>query len=285
MPFGNPQSDVAAPPLVERPVGGEHGVDTAVGQRLAKRPRRLQIGEIANHVPVVVARVADLQLIEAVGTQLAPGDVPQPAQSVSDAHPGEDASGPRDGLPAGAARRRCDRDIAMFGFCKKRKVRESALPPSEPVESPERALGSFAGSEGTLVVGRQVGGGGVDPSSVESGLGAADGLAALAQLGPMIQKAITEGNVQIVHGPAQTVDLRGTGIREQILGIMQEHGIDAEAGTAATSVDTADYGEMQRQILDALSSHGVDLGATGEGGGDQQTGQTEIDTRPRDAGD
>ena len=173
----------------------------------------------------------------------------------------------------------------MFGFFKNRKERESALPPSEPVESPDRALGSFAGSEGKPVVGRQVGGGGFDPSSAESGLGAADGLAALAQLGPMIQKAITEGNVQIVHGPAQTVDLRGTGLREQILGIMQEHGIDAEAGTGATSVDAADYGEMQRQILDALSNHGVDLGATGEGGGGQQTGQTEIETRPRDAGD
>ena len=101
----------------------------------------------------------------------------------------------------------------------------------------------------------------------------------------MIQKAITERNVQIVQGPAQTVDLRGTGLREQILGIMQEHGIDPEPGTAATSVDAGDYGEMQRQILVALSSHGADLGARGEGGGDKQTGQTEIETRPRDAGD
>ena len=172
----------------------------------------------------------------------------------------------------------------MFGFFKNRRARESALPPSEPVELPDRALGSFAGPEGQPVVGRQIDGG-FDPASAQSGLGAADGLAALAQLGPMIQKAIAEGNVQIAQGPARTIDLRGTGLREQILGIMQEHGIDAEAGTAATSVNAADYGEMQKQILDALSNHGVDLGATGDQRGDPRTRQTEIDSGARDAGD
>ena len=90
----------------------------------------------------------------------------------------------------------------------------------------------------------------------------ADGLAALAQLGPMIQKAIAEGNVQIEHGESQTLDMRGTGLREEIIGIMQQHGIDAEAGTAA-NVDASAYGDMQQQILAALAKHGIDPGASG----------------------
>jgi hypothetical protein len=69
----------------------------------------------------------------------------------------------------------------------------------------------------------------------------AGGLAALSQLGPMIQKAIAEGDVQIEQGGSQTIDMRGTGLREEILGIMEQHGIDPETGTAQ-NVDANAYG-------------------------------------------
>ena len=142
--------------------------------------------------------------------------------------------------------------MGLFSFFKDRRAKESAVPPSQ-------TLGSFANPEGHAVVGRQVGAG---SSEIQSVPGMADGLAALTQLGPMIQKAIAEGNVQIEQGQSQTIDMRGTGLREEILGIMQQHGIDAESGTAR-NVDAGAYGDMQRQLLDALARHGIDPGASG----------------------
>lgn len=141
--------------------------------------------------------------------------------------------------------------MGLFSFFKDRRAKESAVPPSE--------IGSFANPEGQAVVGRQVGAGSADIQRVP---GMAGGLAALSQLGPMIQKAIAEGNIQIEQGGSQTIDMRGTGLREEILGIMQQHGIDAESGTAQ-NVDAGAYGDMQRQLLDALARHGIDPGASG----------------------
>jgi hypothetical protein len=142
--------------------------------------------------------------------------------------------------------------VGLFSFFKDRRAKESAVPPSE-------TLGSFANPEDQAVVGQQVGAGGADIQSVP---GTADGLAALLQLGPMIQRAIAEGNVQVEQSRSQTIDMRGTGLREEILGIMQQHGIDAESGTAQ-NVDAAAYGDMQRQLLDALARHGIDPGTSG----------------------
>ena len=56
--------------------------------------------------------------------------------------------------------------------------------------------------------------------------------------------------------------MRGTGLREEILGIMEQHGIDPESGTAQ-NVDANAYGDMQQQILEALARHGIDPGAGG----------------------
>ena len=75
------------------------------------------------------------------------------------------------------------------------------------------------------------------------GLGAMDGLKMLAQLGPMIQQAMASGNVQISQGEPQVLDMRGSGLREEIIGIMNEHGIDPAAGTANQNIDASAYGE------------------------------------------
>jgi hypothetical protein len=149
--------------------------------------------------------------------------------------------------------------MGLGDFFRRRRERESAMPPSPQVDQPSEALGSFASPEGQPVVGRQVGGDQL--SSVEFGdmPGMADGLAALSQLGPMIEKAVAEGNVQIEQGGSQTIDMRGTGLREEIFEIMRQHGIDPETGAAA-NVNAADYGDMQRQILEALSRHGLNFG-------------------------
>ena len=146
--------------------------------------------------------------------------------------------------------------MGLFGFFKRRREQESAV----QLPDPAAELGSFAKEEG--VVGRQVGDGGPQASIDLQGLGMMDGLAMLSQLGPIIQKAIAEGNVTIEQGPAQTLDLRGTGLREEIVGIMKQHGIDPDGQTAA-NVDASGYGDMQQQILAALAKHGIDPGASG----------------------
>jgi hypothetical protein len=155
-----------------------------------------------------------------------------------------------------------------MGFFSRRRKRESAIP-----ESTDATLGSFARSEGQPVVGQQVGGG--QPAIDVEGLSGLDGLQMLAQLGPMIQQAMASGNVQVSQGEPEVLDLRGTGLREEILGIMSEHGIDPEAGTAGQSIDASAYGNMQQQIMEALAKHGVDTAPGWSPGG----------TQPPDEGD
>ena len=138
--------------------------------------------------------------------------------------------------------------MGLFDFFRNRRQRESALEQAET----ETDLGTFAKPEGQDVVGQQVAG----------APGFSGGDVDLSQLGSMIQSAIEHGNVTIEQGPSQTIDMRGTGLREEILGIMQQHGLNPEGG-ASMNVNAGDYGDMQKQIMDALSKHGVNI----DGGG------------------
>ena len=142
----------------------------------------------------------------------------------------------------------------MFDFFKRRRERESAV----QVQEPSQALGSFAKSD--EVVGQQVGGGSPEASFDLQGLGAMDGLAMLSQLGPMIQKAIAEGNVTIEQGPSQTIDMRGSALGEEVREILKQHGLDPDGATAPQSIDPSGYGDMQQQILGALAKHGFHTG-------------------------
>jgi hypothetical protein len=144
------------------------------------------------------------------------------------------------------------------GFFSRRRKQESAIPPS----ANEQALGSFANPEGQPVVGQPVPGG--QPGAIDlQSMGGVDGLAALAQLGPMIQQAMASGNVQISQGDPAVLDMRGSGLREEIMGIMSQHGIDTGGGSANQNVDASAYGDMQKQILEALAKHGIDPNASG----------------------
>jgi hypothetical protein len=149
----------------------------------------------------------------------------------------------------------------MFNFFRKRRERESALGASPA--APSEALGSFARSEGQPVVGQQLGGTQVGGVGFAGGADLTEALTVLSQLGPMVQQAIAQGNVTVEQGEAQTIDMRGTGLREDILGIMQQHGIDAEAGTANQAIDASAYGDMQQQLLEALAKHGIDPNSGG----------------------
>ena len=162
-----------------------------------------------------------------------------------------------------------------FGdFFKRRAQRESAIPQAD---TDSTALGSFASGEGQPVVGQQVAGGAIPTWSGEISdiPGMMQSLQALSSLGPMIQQAMAQGNVTqnpdgsysigsvtVEGGGSQTIDLRGTpdgdALREQIMGIMAAHGIDAENATPqAEQVDAGAYEGMQQQILDALQQAGI----------------------------
>jgi hypothetical protein len=142
------------------------------------------------------------------------------------------------------------------GFFSRRRKKESAIP-----QSSDTALGSFAKTDGQSVVGQQVGGG--TPAFNMPGTDVGDTLALLGQIGPMIQQAMASGNVQITQGEAQTIDMRGTDLGEQLKGIMAQHGIDPETGTVNAPGDTNTYVQMQQQILQTLAEHGIDTNATG----------------------
>ena len=137
--------------------------------------------------------------------------------------------------------------MGLGDLFKRRAQRESAIQPSAPDAGP---LGEFASAEGQPVVGKQVGGGEPQLSVELNDLpGMLEGFKALSALGA----------VQIEQGQSQTIDMRGSGLREEILGIMREHGIDAESGSAE-AVDASAMPEMQQQILEALARHGINPG-------------------------
>jgi hypothetical protein len=118
-------------------------------------------------------------------------------------------------------------------------------PPSTQVEPPSGA-GSEQAEEGP------------GPPGVD--------LAQLAQIGQMVAEAARSGNFQVQQGEppaldlsgAQTIDLRGSGLREEIVGILEAHGIDPDPASPQ-EVDASTMPEMQRQILDAIARQGVDL--------------------------
>ena len=148
-----------------------------------------------------------------------------------------------------ARQRRYDRSM---GFFSRRRKRESAIP-----ESTDVALGSFANPEGQPVVGQQVGGG--QPTfDVRGAQRRGRARRCSPSSGPMIQQAMASGNVQVFQGQPQVLDMRGSGLREEIMGIMGQHGIDPAGGTANQDIDASAYGDMQQQIMEALAKHGID---------------------------
>ena len=159
--------------------------------------------------------------------------------------------------------------MGLFDFFHNRRERESALPasqsPAEPESEPQsqsQSLGSFADPDGRQVVGRQVAGGPTAGPVEVANLG--DAIEALTQIGPMFQRAMTEGSPQVTIGEANTIDLRGTELSEQIREIMRRHGIDPETGQADPDTDPSSYAGMQQEILAALSGHGIDTGVAGK---------------------
>ena len=142
----------------------------------------------------------------------------------------------------------------MFDFFRRRRERESALPGAAPDSITRRLKGD--GEPIGQPVGQafpQAGAQGLDVSAFFN----------TNDLGGMlgaIGAAIQQGNFQVSQGESQTIDLRGTGVREEILEAMRSHGIDPDAADGA-QIDASSMPGLQQQILQALSNHGVDLGS------------------------
>lgn len=74
------------------------------------------------------------------------------------------------------------------------------------------------------------------------------------------------GEVTVESSSSQTIDLRGTGAREDIAKVLREHGIDPEK--EGQTIDASTVPGLQEAIFKALGEQGVQIpGAGGFGGG------------------
>lgn len=145
--------------------------------------------------------------------------------------------------------------VGLFDFLRRRRERESAVP---------GAMSSGAPAATDLEVGSM--------SPDQSGTSLLSSLGDLVDLGKDLQKAMGQANFQVTQGASESLDLRGQGdeLREEILGVLREHGIDAQKGDAVQVTDAG----LQKAIFEKLAAGGVDLeaiGAAGAGFGAQPT--------------
>jgi hypothetical protein len=149
--------------------------------------------------------------------------------------------------------------MGLFGYFRRRKERDSAVPSNE-VESLTKQLkgdGEPVGQPVGQALPQQPSfnwGGGTDMGSILA----------------LMQQAFASGNYEITQGENQVIDMRGTGLREDIMEAMRQHGIDPENATAQGQINAADYMGLQQQIMDTLRQHGVDV--PGSDGGNSGTG-------------
>ena len=142
--------------------------------------------------------------------------------------------------------------MSIFGsFFERRRRRESAVQPGDEL-TPEAPPTKEAEPVGRSF--EDVG----QPISVNMGAGPAD----IAGVLGMIGQAMRSGQVQVQHSENQVIDLRGSGLREEIVEAMRLSGVDPQANDG--QIDAGQYGDLQRQILEALQRHGVDVARGGE---------------------
>lgn len=139
--------------------------------------------------------------------------------------------------------------MGLFSFFKRRADRESAIPQSQIDE-----VTGAAPKPAPAPVGQQFDTVGQQPINLSLGSGAVDVAGVLGMIG----KAMSSGNFQVQQGDSQVIDLRGSGLREEIMKAMQESGVDPDAAEGQ-QVNAGDYTGLQEQIVKTLEAHGVDL--------------------------
>jgi hypothetical protein len=152
--------------------------------------------------------------------------------------------------------------MGISDFFKRRRQRESALQPGMDVET-----GSVGDDVPWAKEMKTVG----QPISPTAGMQGVQGMPGMAfdqaQIAAMMQQAFASGNVQVTQGPSQVIDMRGVdGLPEQIVGIMQQHGVDAAHPDNIHEIDTSQVPEMQAQIMQALQQAGLNFPGMAAGG-------------------
>jgi hypothetical protein len=148
--------------------------------------------------------------------------------------------------------------MGLFSYFKRRRERESAIPGGSPEPLTRQLKGDGK------PIGQPVGQ--AFPQQGQSGFETlTGGPTDMAGIMAMMQQAFESGNYQVTQGEDQVIDLRGTGLREQIIGALEQHGIDPNA--QGQEINAADVPGLQEQIMQALDDAGVDLGQLGDGGG------------------
>jgi hypothetical protein len=158
--------------------------------------------------------------------------------------------------------------VGLFGFLRKKD--ERAIPEPGTPEFDAAVQGSAIPDSQSVSMGDS---GWTNPDSAHH---------ALQQLG------VDPGKVQVEEGSSQTIDLRGTGAREQVLKALREHGIDPDK--QGQTINAASIPGLQDSIFRALGQAGVQLpNAGGFGGGVAAPQQDPLDQvayldQQRDAG-
>lgn len=144
--------------------------------------------------------------------------------------------------------------MGLFDFFKRRRERESAIPADTP-ESLTRELKGDSGPVGQAFP--QAAAQSVDLTAATD----------LAGIMAMMQQAFQSGDIQVTQGENQVIDLRGSGLRDEIIGALEQHGIDPDAAQGS-EINASDRPGLQEQIMQALQDAGVDVGQFGNGTGE-----------------
>lgn len=147
--------------------------------------------------------------------------------------------------------------MGLFDYFKRRRERESAIPGGSPESLTRQQKGDGE------PIGQPVSQAFPQASQQSVDLTAATDLAGIMA---MMQKAFESGSLQVTQGESQVIDLRGSGLRDQIMGALEQHGIDPQAARGA-EID-ADVPGLEEQIMKALKDAGVDVGQLGNGAGE-----------------
>jgi hypothetical protein len=148
--------------------------------------------------------------------------------------------------------------VGLFDFFRRRRERESAI----PRDSPESLTRQLKGDGEP--VGEPIGQAfsQATPQSVD--LTAATDLAGIMA---MMQKAFQSGDIQVTQGESRVIDLRGSGLRDEIVGALEQYGIDPSASQGG-EINAGDVPGLQEKIMQALQDAGVDVGQLGNGAGE-----------------
>lgn len=163
--------------------------------------------------------------------------------------------------------------MGLFGFLRRKDERATPEPGTPEFEA--AVAGSAIPDSQSVSMGEP----GWTSSSMPDASAAAN---ALRELG------IDPNDAEQVNHTNQTVDLRGTGAREKIEGILREKGIDPNA--EGQTIDASTVPGLQEAIFGALGEAGIQIpGAGGFGGGVSPPqvdplAQVEHLARERDAG-